>query len=144
MHNSPVATDISNADNGMMILLVKLLSDVGFRLVILALLWTRSWFADTAIRSRISAQNQQLALSLNVASDFDRLSNHFENLLVHGSAFRGNQHEINRRAVLLPYEQNRRHTAADAANRTGTICRYRARLWPPIRCRIHPVDSWDS
>src|SRR5258705_6934860 len=80
-------------------------------------------FSNPTIHRRVGTQNQQLALPLNFAGDFERLGYHFEHLLVHGLALGGNQQQINRRAVLLAHEQHRWHAATDAADGASAVWR---------------------
>ena len=86
-------------------------------------------FSAASIGCRIGAQNQQLALANDLPGDIDRFSNHVEHLLIHGSSLLRDQQEVERRALFLAYQENRRNAPANAAHGTR-----------PMRCesaRIH-------
>ena len=48
----------------------------------------------TPIRRRVSAEDEQLALALDFAGDFDRLGDEIQDLFVHGLAVAGDEQKI--------------------------------------------------
>ena len=83
---------------------------------------------NTSIRVRLSTQDEQLALALDFASDFNRLGDKVQDLFVHWLAVARNEKKVERGPVGLAYKQHWRDSPTDAANGAGAVGRQLARI----------------